>query len=262
MQVQVTNFSQVGDAVPKTDARAPVRGAVFDCDGLLADTAGIWTAAFEATAAAAGGSLDAIDPALLHGASVGLAARRIGEGLGGEVSEADLLGRLRGLIEAGAIEAMPGARSLLERLAGRLPLAVATNAPADLAEAVLRRVGLRRFVGPLVGVGGRVEPKPAPDVYLEACRRLGLRPAEAVAFEDSALGARAARAAGTFVVGVTAAGTRLDADLIVPRLDDERVLALLGIPTNPPSGGGPAAGKQRSQDATPGTDLQRLAHTG
>jgi HAD superfamily hydrolase (TIGR01509 family) len=229
MQAEVTNFSQVGDAALDGTARPPVRGAVFDCDGLLVDTTDLWWAAFEATADSLGRSLDGIDPLLLHGASIGLAADRIGESLGCEISEAWLLRTLSGLIESHPIAPMPGARHLLEELAGWLPLGVATNAPADLADAVLRRAGLRRFVGPLVSAEQTAAPKPAPDVYLEACRELGLRPAEAVAFEDSVLGARSARDAGMIVVGVPPDGDRLDGDLIVPRLDDERVLDLLGI---------------------------------
>jgi HAD superfamily hydrolase (TIGR01509 family) len=206
-----------------------VRGAVFDCDGLLVDTTELWWAAFEATANSLGHSIDGIDPTLLRGASVPLAAARIGESLGCEVSEAGLLGALTTLIESHPIAAMPGAETLLEELAGWLPLAVATNAPSDIAEAVLRRTGLRRYFGPLISAEQTAEPKPAPDVYIEACRQLDLRPVEAVAFEDSVLGAQSARAARMTVVGVPLNGDRLEADLIVPRLDHGRVFDLLGI---------------------------------
>jgi beta-phosphoglucomutase-like phosphatase (HAD superfamily) len=53
-------------------------------------------------------------------------------------------------------------------------------------------------------------PKPQPHVYAEACRALGVAPADAVAFEDSPMGVRSARAAGLFVVGVP---ERPDVDL-------------------------------------------------
>jgi HAD superfamily hydrolase (TIGR01509 family) len=195
----------------------------------LVDTADLWWAAFEATARSLGRSLEGIDPLLLRGASVPLAARRIGEHLDCEVPEHLLLGTLRGLIETNPIAPMSGARSLLEELAGWFPLAVATNAPSEIAEAVLRQAGLRRFFGPLISAEQTAEPKPAPDVYLEACRQLELRPAEAVAFEDSVLGARSARAARMTVVGVPLNGDRLEADLIVPRLDDGQVFDLLGL---------------------------------
>ena len=54
-------------------------------------------------------------------------------------------------------------------------------------------------------------PKPRPDVYAEACRALGVAPADAIAFEDSPMGVRSALDAGLFVVGVP---DRPDVDLI------------------------------------------------
>lgn len=200
MQEWVTDFSHVPEAPRADGGQRLVRGAVFDCDGLLVNTAELWWAAFEATANSLGHSLDGIDPALLRGASVRLAAERISESLGCEVPETRLLGALTTLIESHPIAAMPGAVHLLEELAGWFPLAVATNAPSDIAEAALRRAGLRRFFGPLISAEQTAEPKPAPDVYLEACRQLELHPSEAVAFEDSVLGAQSARAARMTVV--------------------------------------------------------------
>jgi beta-phosphoglucomutase-like phosphatase (HAD superfamily) len=51
--------------------------------------------------------------------------------------------------------------------------------------------------------GDEIErPKPAPDIYLEACRRLAVSPTEAVAIEDSPAGVAAARAAGLYVIGI------------------------------------------------------------
>jgi beta-phosphoglucomutase-like phosphatase (HAD superfamily) len=66
-------------------------------------------------------------------------------------------------------------------------------------------------------------------VYLEACRQLGAAPAATIAFEDSTVGAAAARAAGLFVVGIPSAAAALDADLHATRLDDASVLRHLGF---------------------------------
>ena len=54
------------------------------------------------------------------------------------------------------------------------------------------------------------QPKPAPEVYLAACRALGVAPGDAIAFEDSPMGVQSALAAGLFVVGVP---ERPDVDL-------------------------------------------------
>jgi beta-phosphoglucomutase-like phosphatase (HAD superfamily) len=74
------------------------------------------------------------------------------------------------------------------------------------------------------------ELKPAPDVYLEACRQLGVRPADAVALEDSPTGVASARAAGLLVVGIPSVpGVSLDADLVADSLEDRAVRDALGL---------------------------------
>jgi len=229
MQVEVTDFLHVRAAPVAKAGRPSVRGAVFDCDGLLVDSAGLWWAAYEATAESLGRSLNGTDPASFSGMSVELAAERLGKSLGCAVSEVELLETLQTLVEHHPIAAMPGTTVLLEALMGRMPLGVATNAPLDVAEAALQSAGLLDFFDLLVSAEHGGEPKPAPDVYVEACRLLGLQPTETIAFEDSPMGAIAARDAGMTVVAVPSEESRIEADLVVSRLDDPGVFALLGL---------------------------------
>lgn len=204
--------------------------AVFDCDGLLLDTEACWRAAYEAAALEAGTSLDGIDLNLLNGASVAIAAARLSEALELPIAQAPIRRSLLECVETMTVVTMPGARALLELLAIDMPLAVASNAPASVVEAGLRRVGLDEFFSAIVSAEQLPYPKPHPDVYLEACRRLRVDPSDAVAFEDSELGTSAARAASLLVVAVPSVrGAQLDADLTVGRLDDIRVLRLLGL---------------------------------
>jgi beta-phosphoglucomutase-like phosphatase (HAD superfamily) len=74
-------------------------------------------------------------------------------------------------------------------------------------------------------------PKPAPDLFLEACRRLDVSPDEAIAVEDSPTGVASALAAGMFVIGIPAIeGVRLDdADLVAVSLSDPAVREALGL---------------------------------
>jgi beta-phosphoglucomutase-like phosphatase (HAD superfamily) len=74
-------------------------------------------------------------------------------------------------------------------------------------------------------------PKPAPDIYLEACRRLGADPEASVGLEDSPTGAAAAKAAGLTVVGVPyLADLEIpDADLVASSLTDAAVHAACGL---------------------------------
>ena len=201
---------------------------VFDCDGLLIDSSRAWSAAYRAIASEFGRGLSDLDLARLHGASVPTAAGVLSEQLGQTVG-AQLLQEL--LIEAFVREpplAMPGARTLLRRLTGRVPLAVASNAPSEIVRAALRRAGLLDFFSALACADSVRKPKPAPDVYLRACRNLGAHPSDAIAFEDSLVGAQAAAAAGLVVVGVGAPGAaRRVVDLAVASLADPLLVEFL-----------------------------------
>lgn len=210
---------------------SPPRAAVFDCDGLLVDTRACWSEAYLAAAAEAGASLSADGlerlSGALDGASVELAAAELSRALGAEIPAAAIHRALREEVEAQPHEPLPGARALLASLERRLPLAVASNGPADVVDAILRRAGLRHFFGQVVTAEEVAAPKPDPAVYLEACRRLAVEPGAAVAFEDSALGAASARAAGLFVVGVPSGPDPFDADRTAAGLSDPELLECL-----------------------------------
>ena len=81
-----------------------------------------------------------------------------------------------------------------------LRLAVASSSNRELIDAVLRRLELADLFAVTVSSEEVARGKPAPDVYLEAARRLGVDPARCVAIEDSASGIRAAHAAGMRVI--------------------------------------------------------------
>ncbi|MCA0921658.1 HAD family hydrolase [Pseudooceanicola nanhaiensis] len=111
--------------------------------------------------------------------------------------------RFRRLLAQEGATPLPGLTTLLDRAAAAgLPVAVATNAAQENAEAMLEAIGLRARFEVVVCADQVAAPKPAPDVYLTAARRLGADPARALAFEDSPSGLAAARAAGCTVVGL------------------------------------------------------------
>jgi HAD superfamily hydrolase (TIGR01509 family) len=96
-----------------------------------------------------------------------------------------------------------GVVELLDFLAAKgLPLAVATSAARATAERNLGRAGLLERFTALATRDDVENVKPAPDIYLEAARRLGVPPAHCVAFEDSSVGIVAAHAAGMRAVMV------------------------------------------------------------
>ena len=128
------------------------------------------------------------------------------------------------------MKSRPGAPELLEALAGRRRLGVASNSPRTWVESVLASAGLADRFEVVVTSEDVAEPKPAPDVYLRAAELLGSPASEAVALEDSPPGAAAARAAGMYVIAVPYfPDLPLEADLVVDSLADDSVAAALGL---------------------------------
>ena len=104
---------------------------------------------------------------------------------------------------ANGIPLMPGVADLLADLRARdIPVAVATNSSTAGALRKLGLAGLGEIFDVVIGFDAVALAKPAPDVYLAAAARLGVAPADCVAFEDSDTGVIAALAAGMTVVHV------------------------------------------------------------
>ena len=92
---------------------------------------------------------------------------------------------------------MRGIQELLTTLrAAGIPTAIASSAPARWVVGAVERLGIRPLFDTVVTGDQVAQRKPAPDVYLEAARRLGADPARSIAIEDSGPGITAARAAG------------------------------------------------------------------
>jgi HAD superfamily hydrolase (TIGR01509 family) len=209
---------------------------VFDCDGLLVDTETLWTRAETELFRRHGLPFSLDDKRALLGTGW-LAGGRVLERLLDRPGEAEelaetLLELVTEEVERG-VEPMPGALELVSELRRRdgVRVAVASNSPRGFVEAVLARGGFDPAAFEASVTGDELEhPKPAPDVYLEACARLDVDPSAAVALEDSPLGVASARAAGLFVIGVPSLpGIELEADLVAPSLDDPRVREAVGL---------------------------------
>jgi HAD superfamily hydrolase (TIGR01509 family) len=180
--------------------------AVFDLDGLLLDTEPGWQRAEAELLRRHGATYTEADAAASLGSPVWQVvsryADRLGLDLDGRARLFDELMVLAAAEYAGPLTKRPGAAELLAGLRGRIPLAVASNTPRSLVAEALRTSGLGSYFDAVVCADDVALPKPAPDVYLEACRRLGVDPSQAVALEDSGLGIAAARQAGLTVVAI------------------------------------------------------------
>jgi HAD superfamily hydrolase (TIGR01509 family) len=202
--------------------------AVFDCDGLLAETEAGWTRAETALFAEHGFSFGPAEKQLLIGGTLESGGEAMADYFGAPGRGPELAGRLAELVweelRAGA-PALPGARELVSRLRERgIPVAVASNSPRRFVDASLASAGLEDLFEVIVSADDVDRAKPAPDLYLRACELLGARANEAVAFEDSRTGAISARAAGMFVVGVPSIPSSvLEVDAVFESLADCRL---------------------------------------
>ncbi|MFL5899701.1 MAG: HAD family hydrolase [Solirubrobacterales bacterium] len=180
---------------------------VFDNDGLLLDTESVWTRAEQDLFDRRGIEFTAEHKRELVGTSAEIAGGILERRLGEPGRAVELIEELNELVvvelEHG-VEAMVGARELLHRLKERgTPIGLVSNSPLRFVRRSLEIVGFEDRFDVVLSAHEVAAPKPAPDPYLEACRRLGVEAGPAViALEDSPTGVAAARAAGLTVIGV------------------------------------------------------------
>jgi HAD superfamily hydrolase (TIGR01509 family) len=183
-----------------------VEAVILDMDGLMLDTERLYQRAWQAAASHLGYRLDDGFYLTLVGLTNAAGERAVAERFGPSFPLARFRARWATLwreeVERSGIPLKAGLCEVLEHVAEReIPVAVATSSDQRYAAYSLSMAGLdgRRFAH--LVTGEQVERgKPAPDIYLEAARRLGADPARCLAVEDSDAGILAARAAGMIAV--------------------------------------------------------------
>ena len=181
-----------------------VRGLVFDCDGTIADTMPLH---YEAWVAALGEHGVEFPEAMFY-EMAGIPSARIIEILNERHGHAMPVQATADYKEGLYVKLIPRVRpiapvvELVERYAGRLPMAVATGGTRAICTKTLSSLDLLKHFQEIVTADDVKHGKPAPDIFLEAARRIGVPPGDCVAFEDADLGVRAAKEAGMRVVDV------------------------------------------------------------
>jgi HAD superfamily hydrolase (TIGR01509 family) len=179
---------------------------IFDLDGLLLDTEPGWHRAEAELLRRHGATYTEADETATLGWSLEATIRRYLPRLGLDEDALPHLSReLLELVEleyAGAVAARPGAARLVAALHGRVPLAIASNTARSLVLAALESAPFGDAFEAIISAEEVARPKPAPDIYLEACRQVGAPPSAAAALEDSTSGIHAAKAAGLTVIAV------------------------------------------------------------
>jgi beta-phosphoglucomutase-like phosphatase (HAD superfamily) len=123
----------------------------------------------------------------------------------------------------GNITDIGGVKKLLKYISGEYFLAIASSSAPQNIELVLDETGLDSFFEVKVSAKEEgLESKPAPDVYVEAAERLGVRPEDCLALEDSINGVESAKNAGMEVVGYSEEKEDLPADIVIGDMLDLR----------------------------------------
>ena len=222
----------------------PLRGVIFDFDGVIADTEPLHLRAYQDALANTSFTLEkkayyarylgyddvGVFTALASDHGVALDPDQIRQLIDQKGRRFDALVRKKQVL-------FPGAADCIERLAAVAPLGIASGAFHDEIEAILSRANLRRHFKAIVAADDVAKSKPAPDSYLRVIELVGSNqgrsPAPAfVAIEDSGWGITAARAAGLVCVAVThtyPAEELREAELIVPDLAAIRADLLQGL---------------------------------
>jgi HAD superfamily hydrolase (TIGR01509 family) len=178
---------------------------IFDLDGVLMDSEQRWNGAKEALVREAGGEWRDEAPSLMMGMSSPEWAAYLRDSLGVPM-EVDAISRdVVRRMEDGYRESLPllpGAADAVRALAERWPLGLASSANREVIDLVLELAGFGGAFEVTVSSEEVERGKPAPDVYLETARRLGVEAGRCVAIEDSSNGLRSAHAAGMAVIAV------------------------------------------------------------
>jgi HAD superfamily hydrolase (TIGR01509 family) len=211
---------------------------VFDMDGVLVDSEHVWDEVREALAHERGGRWHADAQRDMMGMSSPEWSRYMHERIGLRESPEEI-NRIvvDRMLEryAGGPPWIPGAVEAVRSVAAAFPLGLASSSNRELIDTVLAAGGLDSLFAATVSSEEVARGKPAPDVYLEAARRLGVEPGACAAIEDSHNGIRSSKAAGMACIAIPnerfpPAGAEEEADVILPSIRELTPAAIRLLP--------------------------------
>ena len=182
-----------------------IDAVVFDLDGVILESEEIWDDVRERYVRERGGRYDAEAQHAMMGMSSTEWSRFIHEQLGVEATPEEINADVVDLMIAryrAELPLVPGAQEAVGRMGAVFPLAIASSSNRPLIAAALELAGLTEYFRATVSSEEVARGKPAPDVYLEAARRLGVDPELCAAIEDSHSGIASAKAAGMLLVAI------------------------------------------------------------
>jgi HAD superfamily hydrolase (TIGR01509 family) len=205
-----------------------IEALVFDLDGVLIDSEQVWDDVREGLARERGGRWHERAQRDMMGMSSPEWSRYMHESIGLAESPEEI-NRLvvERMLEryAGGPPWLPGALDAVRRTAAAFTLGLASSSNRELIDRVLEAGGIAELFQATVSSEEVARGKPAPDVYLEVARRLGVAPEACVAVEDSHNGIRSAKSAGMFCIAIPnphfpPGEAVAEADAVVAALDE------------------------------------------
>jgi HAD superfamily hydrolase (TIGR01509 family) len=182
-----------------------IEAVIFDLDGVLIDSEHVWDDVRQELAEERGGRWHDQASRDMMGMSSHEWSRYMHDVIGlsesAEEINAEVVRRMEAVYRE-RVPLLPGAVEAVERLAARWPLGLASSSNRELIDLVLETSGLDGSFKAVVSSEEVPRGKPAPDVYLEAARRLGVEPTQCAAVEDSENGIRSAKAGGMRVIAI------------------------------------------------------------
>lgn len=208
----------------------PIEAVIYDMDGVLVDSEVYWLKARVDFAQALGKTWTDNDQRAAMGRSTVEWAAVMQERLALDMTLDEIMTEIISRVRAQYDERMPdrpGALDSVHKLAesGRFRMGLASGSPTGVIQHVLALTGLEKFFEVMVYGDDMKHGKPAPDIYIEAMKKLGVTdPARAVGIEDSGNGIRSLKAAGMKVVAAPSPAFPLGDDLLA--LADRHITTL------------------------------------
>jgi len=190
---------------PSADQSRTVAAVVFDLDGVLVDSEAVWGEIRERFTKESGGRWHEGALRAMMGMSSVEWSRYMHDELEVPLPAEEINRQVVDQVAEGyreSVPLLPGAVESVRSLAKEWPLGLASSSNRPLIDLVLERAGLADSFQVTVSSEEVERGKPAPDVYLEAARRLGVDPDSCAAIEDSTNGIKSAHAAGMAVIAV------------------------------------------------------------
>jgi HAD superfamily hydrolase (TIGR01509 family) len=205
-----------------------IQAVIFDMDGVLVDSEVYWRESREAFAAERGKVWTADDQRAAMGRNTIEWAQVMQDRLRLDMPLDQIMADMKARVIARyeqRLPLLPGALEAVHTTKQAYRVALASGSPIEIIDKVMQLTGLGDVFEFVVYGDDMPNGKPAPDVYLETARLLGVPPAQCVAIEDSSNGVRAAKAAGMYCIAVPSPGFTLPdeivrmSDLLLPSLE-------------------------------------------